>query len=213
LRLPLGEAKPDGQGHRTRVDVRVDYSGNRTALVEVKFTEPSFGPCGTGHERDDAHLKSACSAGGATLDSLAGSCFLAQHKNRGYFTKLLASDSIVDQAGLEGLGKRECPLRGGLYQIARNLLMVDEVARREHRRTEFIVAAPGRSSNRSLHGLASLYGCSSMEEFLRSVVRPSERDRVRFLDFQQVVTRAAAASGDAANWASYMERKYSAALR
>jgi hypothetical protein len=210
---PLGETEEGGQGHRTRVDVRVDFGGNRTALVEVKFTEPSFGPCGAGHERDQAHLKSACRAGGVTLRSLAGTCFLSQHKSRSYFPMLLAADSIIDCVGLEKHGKRECPLRGGLYQVVRNLLMVDDIAREEGRRTEFVVAAPGPSANRSLHSRRSLYGCSTMDDFLRSVVRPDDHHRVRFIDFERIVARAAAEGGEAKEWASYMDRKYSAALR
>jgi hypothetical protein len=209
---PLAETA-GGQPHRTRVDVRVDFGANRTALVEVKFTEPGFGPCGAGHDRDEAHLKLACRAPGATLRSLAGSCFLAQHRSRGYFQMLLMPGSIVSSAGLEQHGASGCPLREGLYQVVRNLLMVDHVAREEGRRTEFVVAAPGASANRALHSRRSLHGHSTIDEFLRSLVRPDDRDRVRFVDFGTVVSRAAAAGGEAGKWAEYMSQKYSAALQ
>jgi len=173
---PLAETAR-GQPHRTRVDVRVDFDGNRTALVEVKFTESGFGPCGAGHDRNEAHLKSACRLGGATVRSLAGTCFLAQQRKRGYFSMLLEPGSIVSGPGLEKYGTGGCPLRGGLYQVVRNLLMVDVVAREEDRRTEFVVAAPGPSANRSLHGRRSLCGCSTMDDFLTSLVHPSDRGR------------------------------------
>jgi hypothetical protein len=52
-----------------------------------------------------------------------------------------------------------------------------------------------------------------MDDFLRSIVRPGDQDRVRFVDFERVVARAAAEGGEANKWASYMDRKYSAALR
>jgi hypothetical protein len=202
-----------GQLHRTRVDVRVDFDRDRTALVEVKFTEPGFGPCGAGHDHDQANLKSACRQDGSTVRSLAGTCFLAQQKNRSYFSKLLKPGSIVSGPGLEKHGTGGCPLREGLYQVVRNLLMADCVAHDEGRRTEFVVAAPGPSANRSLHSRRSLYGCSTMDDFLRSIVRPGDQDRVRFVDFERVVARAAAEGGEANEWASYMDRKYSAALR
>jgi hypothetical protein len=53
---------------------------------------------------------------------------------------------------------------------------------------------------------------TNIDEFLEAVVRSSERDRVRFVDFAPVVARAAAAGGEAEEWAGYMERKYSATL-
>jgi len=208
---PLSETV-EGRPHRTRVDVRVDFGCNRTALVEVKFTEPGFGPCGAGHDRDEEHLKSACRQGGVSLRCLAETCFLARHRSRRYFQMLLTSGSIVSRPGLEKHSTAGCPLREGLYQVVRNLLMVDHVAREEGRRTEFVVAAPGPSANRSLHSRRSLHGHPNIDEFLEAVVRSSERDRVRFVDFAPVVARAAAAGGEAKEWAGYMERKYSSAL-
>lgn len=208
---PLAETA-DGQPHRTRVDVRVDFAGERTALIEVKFTEPTFGPCNAGHSREDIHQKAACRQGGLTLPALESACFLMAQRKRRYFSLLLAPGSIASSAGLASYGQAGCPLSDGLYQISRNLLMVDQVRRKEGRRAEFVVVAPGRLLNRPLHSCRTLHGHSDMLAFLQSVVRPEEKDCVRFIEFDSVVARAAVMGGEAQGWADYMEKKYVAAL-
>lgn len=209
---PLGETA-DGQPHRTRVDVRVDFDSWRTALIEVKFTEQEFGPCSAGHAREFFDQKASCREGGASLQTLERTCFLSMQRKRRYFSLLLAPGSIASSAGIERHGHAGCPLRDGLYQISRNLLMVDRVRREEGRRAEFVVAAPGPSRNRSLHSHRTLHGHSNMLDFLRSLVPPEERDHVRFVDFESVVARAAAMGDEAQAWAKYMEKKYVTALR
>ena len=52
-----------------------------------------------------------------------------------------------------------------------------------------------------------------MLSFLQSVVHPEYRESVPFIDVEPLIARAAGLRGEAADWASYMERKYLAALR
>lgn len=194
---PLHE--DDGAGHRTRVDVKVDHDSDRSTFVEVKLTELEFGPCSAGRD-DDNPRREFCERPGWKLET-AGECYLAAERNRAYFK--LMNDGPVDLGALEDVGRDGCPLRGGLYQIARNLLIAGQA---RPGRVRFAVAAPGPRLNRQLHSPKSLHGRSDLAAFLQNFA-VSDRVETAFIQFEDVLELARPVEG-AAPWLRYMEAKY-----
>ena len=181
---PLGETQR-GQGHRTRVDVRVDSGRDATALVEVKFTESEFGACSAGH--DDENPDAAfCLQPGWTVDRAASHRYLGKVKQRSYFT--LLPQSPVAVAALEEAGALGCPLRQGRYQLVRNLLIAGET-KKQGKDVTFAVLAPGPKLNKQLHSSSSLHGAADLGSFLSGLVKDGAV-RTQFIDFEKVLGEA-----------------------
>jgi hypothetical protein len=198
---PLEEATTN-EPHRTRVDVRVEFGGNRVALIEVKYTEPSFGGC-SAHYSEANETKDMCSAPGWNLGRMR-SCYLERVKNRTYFED--AAGSCFDFAAMDGYASdhRGCPFLGGLYQIMRNARMIDKNP--PDKNAEFVVLAP--KANKSLHSTGSLYGWASMEEFLAWAI---PGNHTRYISFEDVMAGAQSVV-KATEWKEYMGKKYLDAL-
>lgn len=207
---PLRERTPE-RPHRTRVDVRVDHGEGETTLVEVKLTEPEFGTCSAARD-DDNPQRSTCALPDQSLAEIARSCYLVTTAGRSYFERILAADSLLSPERLQAFAGDGCPLRNGLYQLARNLMIAQHL-RSNGLSVRFAVVAPGPALNRSLHGERSLLGSSDLDSLLRSLVREEHRDAVRFVDFERVVEAAPTEDLEAAAWVTYMKRRYIEPLR
>lgn len=190
---PLGELAPD-RPHRTRVDVRIDYGEAKTALIEVKFTEEEFGTCSAGRNADNP--RAATCSGAQSIADLAAGCYLATDLRRPYFSRLAETILSPELFGLPG-----CPFRSGLYQLMRNALMVEHVRVSERRDVELVVFAPGPRLNPALH--ASV-GAGSVDDYLRTIVRDTERHRARAITFEDVLAHGPVDQ----DWAEFMTEKY-----
>ncbi len=191
---PLEETTT-GPAHRTRVDVRIACKGGGTALIEVKYTEPSFGACSAFYSEENEQSE-ICRGAGWNLER-ARLCYLTSAKGRSYFKD---RESCFDFAAAEKYaeGNKGCPFRGGLYQVMRNAKMIDKAARG----AEFVVVAP--RANRALRSSSSLYGHKDMEAFLAWAVPGTP---TRYLAFEDVMGKARNTPG-AETWFAYMDEKY-----
>jgi|HubBroStandDraft_6_1064221.scaffolds.fasta_scaffold106347_2 hypothetical protein len=119
----------------TQIDVyfRVARSGQCIGhvLVEVKYSENSFGCCrgwaskpGTTRRNPD---RSRCLNAAAIASSPQANCWLAEEEGRRYWEliSLPGSSFRIDAIRLEAA----CPFRHGLYQMMRNRVLADELAR------------------------------------------------------------------------------------
>jgi len=207
---PLQERTPD-RPHRTRVDVRVDHGAHETTLVEVKLTEQEFGGCSKAHDAGNP-LRATCTTPDLALEEIANGCYLAQIAGRPYFRRLMEPASLISASRLQAFSYDGCPLRGGLYQIARNLMMAQHV-RTSGAAVRFAVVAPSADLNPALHGHRSLRGYPDVLSFLRAVVHEKDQDAIRIVDFAEVVAHARSLNPEADSWVDYMRRKYIEPLR
>jgi len=207
---PLLETKPPERLSRTRADVRLDASSGDTWLVEVKLTEPEFGPCSAGHDPDNELQPTSCRVEFRNLQILQESCYL--HRiGRAYFPMLVRPDSLIDPTKLAQHGVKTCPLRQDLYQIIRNLLLVQHIRAKEKRHARFAVVAPSRNLNPSLHEVGGRE--RDLNQFLRSILKDTKQDAAKFVDFAGVVEMATKRPEPLAqDWGMFMSQRYLAPL-
>ena len=186
--------------------MRVDHGTNETTLVEVKLSEQEFGRCSKAGDAGNP-LRATCAIPDLALEEIANGCYLVQIAARPYFRLLTEPLSLISASRLQAFSHDGCPLRGGLYQIARNLMMVQHL-RNSGTAVRFAVVAPSADLNPALHGHRSLHGYSDVLSFLRSVVQDREQDAVRFIDFAEVVARTYSSDPEAVSRVDYMRRKY-----
>jgi hypothetical protein len=203
---PLLETKPPERLSRTRADVRLDAPSGDTWLVEVKLTEPEFGSCSAGHDPENELQSASCRAEFRSLQILQESCYL--HRiGRAYFRMLERPDSLIDPAKLAPHGTQTCPLRQDLYQIVRNLLLVQSIRANEQRHARFAVVAPSRNLNPSLHEVGGRE--HDLTLFLRSILKATEQGAAKFVDFAGVVEEATKRSEPLAHdWGLFMNQRY-----
>jgi len=132
------ENAPAWMGERerpTQVDVclLVTRSGECVGhvLIEVKYSESSFGCCrGWKSKPDDAIRnpdRSRCLNVSEIISDPQANCWLAQAEGRRYWEIMSASGSSIHIEATRSAGM--CPFRHGLYQIMRNRVLADELAR------------------------------------------------------------------------------------
>jgi hypothetical protein len=133
------EGAPEWLGERrqaTQLDVyfRVARSGRCIGhvLVEVKFTETSFGCCRGWEANPDKPIRnpdpSRCLNVSAILSAPQANCWLAQVEGRQYWKIMSDAESSIREEAVRTAGV--CPFRHGLYQMMRNRVLADELARR-----------------------------------------------------------------------------------
>jgi len=124
----LGEKR-----QQTQVDVFFTIKRNDVTvghlLVEVKFTEPDFGPCRgfkppTAKRRGNRD-RSRCLDLGAILDDPSKQCWLTEKHKRRYWEVMQSPTSSfgLDQVEMPS----PCPFRHGLYQLMRNRALADVI--------------------------------------------------------------------------------------
>jgi hypothetical protein len=119
----------------TQVDVYLRVTRSHRCighvLVEVKYSESSFGCCrGWGSKTDNAARnpnRSRClNTTEITLNPQAN-CWRAEAEGRRYWELMSASGSSLQISAIRAAGI--CPFRHGLYQMMRNRVLADELAR------------------------------------------------------------------------------------
>jgi hypothetical protein len=133
------EGAPTWLGERrqaTQLDVyfRITRSGRCLGhvLVEVKFTETSFGCCRGWEANPNEPIRnpdpSRCLNVSAILSAPQANCWLAQMEGRQYWKIMSDAESSIRKEAIRMAGV--CPFRHGLYQMMRNRVLADELARR-----------------------------------------------------------------------------------
>lgn len=100
-------------------------------LVEVKYSEDSFGCC-RGWTSKLGRTKcnpdpSRCLNASAIASGPQANCWLAEEEGRRYWEILSAPESSIRMEAIRLVGA--CPFRYGLYQMMRNRVLADELAR------------------------------------------------------------------------------------
>jgi hypothetical protein len=95
-------------------------------LVEVKYSENSFGCC-RGWDATHNPDRSRCLNTSEIISAPQAKCWLAETEGRHYWKILAASGSSIH---IEAIRLASiCPFRHGLYQMMRNRVLADELAR------------------------------------------------------------------------------------
>ena len=196
--------------HATQVDVAFEVwrnSGLRAAtLVEVKFTETGFGSC-RGYPTTPGRPSlnpdpSRCLSVGRIRIEPEKLCWLAQKEQRTYWTLLRKEHSSFDLASLAE--EEPCPFRGGLYQIMRNTVLADELARRHNLDwSQFALCIhPG---NDTIWRLAEpIAGSRDVRAAMSSLML----GELPVIDPCVLVKSISEQASGLHNWATYMKRRY-----
>jgi hypothetical protein len=209
---PEGAAQWLGErGQPTQIDVyfAVIRSGRCLGhlLVEVKFTEESFGGCrGWKTKKDSASSnpdRSRCLDASAILYSPRGTCWLAEVEGRHYWEIIAQPSSSIRRDAIQGAAV--CPFRHGLYQMMRNRVLADELVRRtnaswadfavcRHPANSAVVVLdePVRSSSNAIEAFRSL----------------SSEDAIRDWKADDVLTTIRSTDDRLADWENWMRGRY-----
>ena len=129
-------------------------------------------------------------------------CWLAEHEKRTYW-ELLGNENSSIEVG--GLGDDEpCPFRNGLYQIMRNAVLADEIARRDKLDWSCFALCvhPG---NESVWTLAEPVAATTDARAALSSLMSRE---LLLVDPRALVEATARASPAYQGWANYMKSRY-----
>jgi hypothetical protein len=100
-------------------------------LVEVKYSESSFGCCRGWESKPDGAKRnpdpSRCLNASAIASAPQANCWLAEEEGRRYWELISAPGSSIRMEAIRLGGA--CPFRHGLYQMMRNRVLADELAR------------------------------------------------------------------------------------
>jgi hypothetical protein len=130
---PTGSAGWLGErGQATQVDVYFQINrGDRCyghVLVEVKFSEVSFGCCRGWKPKSANPDRTRCLDVSAILSSPDTKCWLAESEGRQYWEIMSRATSSIRKSAIQLEGA--CPFRNGLYQMMRNRVLADELVQR-----------------------------------------------------------------------------------
>lgn len=202
----LGES-----GQPTQVDVylRVDRSGRCIGhiLIEVKLSESSFGQCRgwNGKQNNSTHNpdRTRCEDIAAILASPASECWLAETEGRHYWTHIQQSGSAFSMDALHSAGS--CPFRHGLYQIMRNRVLADELARHSGSAWSECVLC-SHPANKGVWNLDQpVLGLQNALDAFRSL---TSKDAIRDWNAKTMVAEIAAADPALTDWANWMNQRY-----
>lgn len=127
----LGES-----GQATQIDVyfQINRLGRCIGhvLVEVKFTEASFGCCRGWKTKERTTSpnpdRSRCLDARAIISAPQANCWLVEVEDRGYWKIISEPYSSIREEAIRAAGP--CPFRNGLYQMMRNRVLADELVHR-----------------------------------------------------------------------------------
>lgn len=204
------EGAPEWLGERgqaTQVDVyfEVTRSGRciGDVLVEVKFTETSFGCCRGWEAERDKLSPNPCLNASAVLSAPQANCWLAQVEGRRYWEIISRPDSSIRTEAIRAADA--CPFRHGLYQIMRNRVLADELLRRtEAEWADFAVCRhPGNQAV-----LALDEPVSSARDAIEAFRSLSSKDAVRDWDAGRVVKAIGSTDDRLKDWEAWMWERY-----
>ena len=125
---------------------------------------------------------------------------------------MLASPaSLVDESALKKRVSERCPIRDGIYQIVRNLLMIQRLEEDtpSGKRFRLFIVAPTCELNPLLHRAHA-----DLLSDLQWILKPDRREAVQLVSFESVVVKAASMTDhQAICWSTYMTEKYILPLR
>jgi hypothetical protein len=133
---PEGAAAWMGESeHLTTVDVYLQVTRQDQCighvLVEVKYSENSFGCCRGWKSTPDNGRRnpdpSRCLNASEITSAPEANCWLAEAEGRRYWEIMSSSGSSIQIDAIRVAGI--CPFRHGLYQMMRNRVLADELAR------------------------------------------------------------------------------------
>lgn len=198
------------RGQPTQVDVCFEISRNGQLLgfilVEVKFTESEFGACRGWHGKRDGQWtnpdRTGCCDTSRLVESPVTHCWLSKVEGRHYWDLMGKAGSSIRIGSIRPLGF--CPFQNGLYQLMRNRVLADELARRTGAWTE--VAMCHHPDNHVLMHLEQPVAGS--DDPLEAFGRISFPGAVQHWNAHQVVDAIADADPLLAGWKDWVERRY-----
>jgi len=121
--------EPGGKGSmRTSADVAIEWydalNSRNLLLLEYKFTERGFGPCGGATSRGNKD-KSRCRRASELMEAPGSMCYLVEPKGRPYWDIALAPDGPLNAGVLAS--ESHCPFRYDFYQLMRNQLLAHQI--------------------------------------------------------------------------------------
>jgi hypothetical protein len=127
---PPGSAAWLGErGQATQIDVcfQIARSGRcySYVLVEVKFSEASFGSCRGWKPKSDNPDPGRCLDVSAIMAPPHSKCWLVESEGRKYWDIMSRRKSTIQQDAISQVDG--CPFRFGLYQLMRNRVLADEL--------------------------------------------------------------------------------------
>lgn len=199
------------RGQPTQVDVffeirRADHPIG-FVLVEVKFTESSFGSCrGWSGKRDKEWInpdRARCQNASELARSPQTQCWLAEVEGRRYWELLSQQSSSLRMEQIASVGA--CPFRHGLYQMMRNRVLADELSRRTPGAwAEFTICR--HPANNVLTTLKEpVAGSSNAMEAFRILSSPKS---VRDWNAEEVVGFVGATGDGLSDWEAWMRGRY-----
>jgi hypothetical protein len=209
---PEGAAKWLGErGQSTQIDVYFEIlrSGRCFAhvLVEVKFSETSFGCCRGWKTKKDSTSsnpdRSRCLDVSAVQTSPRETCWLAEVEGRHYWEIMAQPSSSIRTDAVTRAGA--CPFRHGLYQMMRNRVLADELVRRTGAEwADFAVCR--HAANSAVVVLEEpVYSTSNAIEAFRAL---SSHDAVRDWNAEEVLRTIRATDDRLAEWEMWMRGRY-----
>ena len=199
------------RGQPTQVDVffEITRAGDSVGfvLVEVKFTESSFGSCRGWNGKHSGMWtnpnRARCQNAAELVRSPQTQCWLAEAEGRRYWEILSRPSSSLrmDQIGHAGA----CPFRHGLYQMMRNRVMADELSSRVPGTwTEFVVCR--HPHNDVLSNLKEpIAGSGNAFEAFRTL---SSVNAVRDWNAEELVGLVGSTDDDLSKWKAWMNGRY-----
>jgi len=207
------EGAPAWLGERrqaTQLDVyfQITRSGQCVGhvLVEVKFTESSFGCCRGWAEPGKPSPNpdpSRCLDASAILSAPQSNCWLAQGEGRKYWEIMSAPESSIRKDAIRLAGA--CPFRHGLYQLMRNRVLADELTCRTGATwADFAVCR--HPANQKVIDLDE--PVSSLRDAIRAFRSLSSEDAVLQWDAEEIMGIISSTDDRLKNWETWMLGRY-----
>jgi len=208
------EGGPDWFGERrqpTQIDVYFEIIQSDRhighVLVEVKFTETSFGRCRgwVAKQGHDSHNpdRSRCLDASMILASPQTKCWLAQVEGRRYWEIMAHPASSIRQDTMRLA--EPCPFRHGLYQMMRNRLLADELARRTRAEWGEFVVCRHPSNDMVLTLKEPVLSTTNAVDAFRRI---SSDNAVRDWNAEHVLTAVRSTDERLIEWEQWMLERY-----
>ncbi len=210
----LGEPPGGKRGqNRTSIDASIWWRDNDgkscISLIEWKYTERSFGPCG-GYESDANNAKGECRTLDAAHEYAGSKCFLTSgglQTSRRYWE--LLAEAGIDRTKFKVLNG--CPFRGPFYQLLRQSLLAEYLRQNNVDKVEVTVISFGQNTTLSLcpSYLKRLIPGSTSGSILDAwnAIMPGARP-IRHVTIEEIMKATDQVLPRNDNWRSYVRERY-----